>query len=87
MYMIIVVTAEKLTGEVTVAPLAGEQIFTVLSTVAMQVCAEATLADARRRVAVRKTRSEITRGPFSEETSVTSGREMIRHWDMNFGAS
>ena len=49
------------------APLAGEQIFTVLSTVAVQVCADATLADARRRVAARKTRREITRGPISEE--------------------
>jgi methyl coenzyme M reductase subunit C-like uncharacterized protein (methanogenesis marker protein 7) len=74
-YMIIAVTgcavsralAEKVTGEVTVAPLAGEQIFTVLSTVAVQVCADATLADARRRVAARKTRREITRGPISKQ--------------------
>jgi hypothetical protein len=28
--------AENVTGELTVAPLAGEQIFTVLSTVAVQ---------------------------------------------------
>jgi hypothetical protein len=71
-YMIIAVTgcavsrapAEKVTGEVTVAPLAGEHIFTDLSTVAVQVCAEATLAEVRRRVVIRKTRSEITGAPF-----------------------
>jgi methyl coenzyme M reductase subunit C-like uncharacterized protein (methanogenesis marker protein 7) len=57
--------AEKVTGEVTVAPLAGEQIFTVLSTVAVH-CADAMLADARRRVAARKARREITVGPVSE---------------------
>ena len=65
-YMIIAVTvcslsrapAEKVTGEVTVAPLAGEQILTVLSTVAVHT-AEATFAEARRRVAARKARREI----------------------------
>ncbi|HSK45711.1 MAG TPA: hypothetical protein VLA83_17675, partial [Candidatus Binatia bacterium] len=73
-YMIIAVTgcdvsrapAEKVTGEVTVAPLAGEQILTVLSTVAVH-CADATLAEARRRIAARKPRREITRGPVSEQ--------------------
>lgn len=54
--------AEKVTGEVTVAPLAGEHIFTVLLTVAVHA-AEATFAEARRRVAARKARSEIIRGP------------------------
>jgi methyl coenzyme M reductase subunit C-like uncharacterized protein (methanogenesis marker protein 7) len=54
--------AEKVTGEVTVAPLAGEQILTVLSTVAVHT-AEATFAEARRRVAARKARREITWGP------------------------
>jgi hypothetical protein len=48
-----------------VAPLAGEQILTVLSTVAVHT-AEATFAEPRRRVAARKTRSEITWGPVSE---------------------
>lgn len=74
MYMIIVVTvcslsrapAENVTGEVTVAPLAGEQILTVLSTVGVQT-ADAALADARRKVATRKPRREITRGPVSEQ--------------------
>jgi hypothetical protein len=55
--------AEKVTGEVTVAPLTGEQILTVLSTVAVHT-AEATFADPRRRVAARKARSEIMRAPF-----------------------
>jgi len=48
--------AEKVTGELTVAPLAGAQIFTVLSTVAVQLCADARLTIAKkeksRRVAV-----------------------------------
>jgi hypothetical protein len=73
-YMIIAVTvcslsrapAENVTGEVTVAPLAGEQILTVLSTVGMHT-ADATLADARRKVAARKPRREITGGPVSEQ--------------------
>ena len=73
-YMIIAVTrcslsrapAEKVTGELTVAPLAGEQILTVLSTVGVQT-ADAALADARRKVAVRKPRREITQGPISEQ--------------------
>ena len=54
--------AEKVTGEVTVAPLAGEQILTVLSTVAVH-CADAKLADAKRNVAARKARSKFTKGP------------------------
>ena len=58
--------AENVTGEVTVAPLAGEQIKTVLSTVAVHT-AEATFAEAKRKVAARKARSEITRGPISEQ--------------------
>jgi hypothetical protein len=49
-----------------VAPLAGEQILTVLSTVAVQT-ADAALADARRKVATRKPRREITQGPISEQ--------------------
>ena len=69
-YMIIAVTAcslsrapaEKVTGEVTVAPLTGEQILTVLSTVAVHA-AEATFAEARRRVAASKAREEIILGP------------------------
>jgi len=74
MYMIIVVTvcslslapAENVTGEVTVAPLAGEQILTVLSTVGVQT-ADAALAEARRKVATRKPRRVFTRGPVSEQ--------------------
>jgi methyl coenzyme M reductase subunit C-like uncharacterized protein (methanogenesis marker protein 7) len=58
--------AENVTGEVTVAPLAGEQIKTVLSTVAVHT-AEATFAEAKRKVAARKARIEITRGPISEQ--------------------
>jgi hypothetical protein len=73
-YMIIAVTvcslsrapAENVTGEVTVAPLAGEQILTVLSTVGVHT-ANAALADARRKVAARKPRKEITQGPVSEQ--------------------
>jgi hypothetical protein len=73
-YMIIAVTvcslsrapAENVTGEVTVAPLAGEQILTVLSTVGVHT-ADAALADARRKVAARKPRKEITQGPVSEQ--------------------
>ena len=69
-YMIIAVTvcslsrapAENVTGEVTVAPLAGEQIFTVLSTVGVQT-ADAVLADAIRKVATRKPRRVFTRWP------------------------
>lgn len=58
--------AEKVTGEVTVAPLPGEQILTVLSTVAVQT-AEATFAEAKRRVAARKARREITGAPFQNK--------------------
>lgn len=73
-YMIIAVTvcslsrapAEKVTGEVTVAPLAGEQMLTVLSTVAVQT-ADARLAEAKRRVVARKPRSEIIRGPVQKK--------------------
>ncbi len=54
--------AEKVTGEATVAPLAGEQILTVLSTVAVHA-AEATFAEAKRKVAARRVRSEIIKGP------------------------
>lgn len=72
-YMIIVVTvcslsraaAEKVTGEVTVAPFAGEQILTVLSTVAVH-CADASVAQAReknRSDAAENPRNEITRAP------------------------
>ena len=72
-YMIIVVTvcslsraaAEKVTGEVTVAPFAGEQILTVLSTVLVH-CADASLAHAReksRSDAAENPRNEITQGP------------------------
>jgi hypothetical protein len=72
-YMIIVVTvcslsraaAEKVTGEVTVAPLAGEQILTVLSTVEVH-CADASAAHAReksRSDAAENPRIEITRAP------------------------
>jgi len=73
-YMIIAVTAcslsrapaENVTGEVTVAPLTGEQILTVLSTVGVQT-ADAALPDARRKVATRKPRRVFTRGPVSEQ--------------------
>jgi len=40
--------AEKVTGDPTVAPLPGAQIFTVLSTVAVQVCADALLRNAKK---------------------------------------
>jgi hypothetical protein len=58
--------AEKVTGEVTVAPLAGEQILTVLSTVAVQT-ANAVLAEASRKIAARKARSKFTRDPVSTQ--------------------
>ena len=47
------------------APLAGEQILTVLLTVAVHA-ANATFAEAKRKVAARRVRSEIIRGPVSE---------------------
>jgi hypothetical protein len=76
-YMIIAVTvcslssaaALKVTGELTVAPFRGAQIFTVLSIVAVQVCAEALLAktkETKRRAAAENARKEITRGPYTE---------------------
>jgi hypothetical protein len=73
-YMIIAVTvcslsraaAEKVTGDVTVAPLDGEQMLTVLSTVAVHA-AEATFAEARRRVAASTARCEIIWGPRRSE--------------------
>lgn len=48
------------------APLAGEHILTVLLTVAVHA-AEATFAEARRRVAASKARKEIMRGPPGSE--------------------
>jgi hypothetical protein len=51
---------------VTVAPLAGEQIFTVLSTVAVHT-ADATFAEAKRRVDASKARNEIIRGPQDQK--------------------
>jgi hypothetical protein len=61
--------ALKVTGELTVAPFRGAQIFTVLSVVAVQVCAEAPLAkikQAKRRAVAENARREITRGPYTE---------------------
>ena len=58
--------AEKVTGEETVAPLAGEQIFTVLSTVLVHA-ADAPVAHERersRRDAAENPRNEITQGPL-----------------------
>lgn len=86
-YMIIAVTgcslsrapAEKVTGELTVAPLAGEQILTVLSTVGVQT-ADAALADARRKVAARKPRREITQGPVSEKQKNKNLPNQISHY-------
>src|SRR6476646_5279187 len=77
-YMIIAVTvcslsraaAEKVTGEVTVAPLAGEQILTVLSTVLVH-CADAPVAQAReknRSDAAENPRNEITQGPRMKQS-------------------
>jgi hypothetical protein len=57
--------AEKVTGEVTVAPLAGEQILTVLLTVG-EHAATATFAEAKRRVAASKPRNEIIWDPGEE---------------------
>jgi hypothetical protein len=58
--------AEKVTGELTVAPLAGEQILTVLSTVEVQA-AEALVDKIRERksrvAAENNTREDMTRGP------------------------
>ena len=48
------------------APLAGEQILTVLLTVGVHA-ADATFADPRRRVAARRARSEIIRGPVQKK--------------------
>lgn len=83
-YMIIAVTvcslsrapAEKVTGELTVAPLAGEQILTVLSTVAVHA-AEAKFAEARRRVAVSKARNEIIWGPRGQKNKARPA------WDLD----
>lgn len=70
-YMIIAVTvcslsrapAENVTGELTVAPLAGEQIFTVLSTVAVQAA---------------HTRPAISKGIMRNRTTIERARENIR---------
>jgi len=62
--------AEKVTGEVTVAPLAGEQILTVLSTVLVH-CADAPVAQAReknRSDAAENPRNEITQGPRMKQS-------------------
>jgi hypothetical protein len=77
-YMIIAVTvcslsrapAENVTGDVTVAPLAGEQILTVLSTVGVHT-ADATAAherEKRRKHAAENPRSDITQGPRMEQS-------------------
>jgi hypothetical protein len=77
-YMIIAVTgcslsrapAEKVTGEVTVAPFAGEQILTVLSTVVVH-WPDASVANAReksRKDATENPRNEITQGPRMEQS-------------------
>jgi hypothetical protein len=74
-YMIIAVTgcsasraaAEKVTGELTVAPLPGAQILTVLSTVAVHVCAEAVdklLREKIRRAAARHGRDKFIVNPI-----------------------
>jgi hypothetical protein len=77
MYIIIAVTecsasraaAENVTGEFTVAPLAGEHILTVLSTVEVHVCAEAEEAILRekiRRDAARHGRDKFIGKPHTE---------------------
>jgi hypothetical protein len=77
-YMIIAVTvcslsrapAENVTGDVTVAPLPGEQILTVLSTVGVHT-ADAPVAHAReksRRDAAENPRNEIMQGPRMEQS-------------------
>jgi methyl coenzyme M reductase subunit C-like uncharacterized protein (methanogenesis marker protein 7) len=85
-YMIIAVTgcslsraaAEYVTGEVTVAPFAGEQILTVLSTVAAH-CADARVAHAReksRRVTAENPRNEITQGaPYGQSYFAATSRQ------------
>jgi hypothetical protein len=59
--------AENVTGELTVAPAVGEQIFTVLSTVAVQAAA-ASFAKSREkkksRVAAENARRDIKPGPL-----------------------
>ncbi len=59
--------AENVTGEATVAPLPGAQILTVLSVVAVQVCAVAPFAKRNNEknadVANESERSEITQTP------------------------
>jgi hypothetical protein len=66
-----------------VAPLAGAQIFTVLSTVAVQVCAEALFANVKRetssRGAAKNPRSEITEGPPFRNKEFQICR-YVRHW-------
>ena len=56
--------AENVTGEATVAPLPGAQIFTVLSVVAVQVCAEAPFVnrnnDKNAEAVYKNERSDIT---------------------------
>jgi hypothetical protein len=83
-YMIIAVTgwvvsrapAEKVTGEVTVAPLAGEHILTVLLTVAVHA-AEATFTEARRKVAARNARSKFTRDPVSKSKTKNCRNQLL----------
>ena len=81
-YMIIAVTvcslsraaAEKVTGEVTVAPLAGEQILTVLSTVLVH-SADASVTHTReksRSDAAENPRNEITQRPRMEQSCLAA---------------
>lgn len=77
MYMIIAVTgcsasraaAENVTGEVTVAPASGEQIFTVLSTVDVQLCDEArsapTNTKSKNRVPTERVLNDMPHIPFN----------------------
>jgi hypothetical protein len=74
-YMIIAVTgwavsraaAEKVTGEASETPLPGAHIFTVLSTVAVHVCADAAFANSKNgtdtKIENATGRSEITEAP------------------------
>ena len=79
--------AEKVTGELTVAPLAGAQIFTVLSTVAVQLCAEAwdtNMKQKNRRVTAKSARNEITEGPVWNKVKCKSFARNLPAWDPDF---
>ena len=73
--------AENVTGEPTVAPLPGEQILTVLSVVAVQVCADTawTKTNGKTNEETENTneRSDMTKAPRSRSVSSQSSQSLL----------